>query len=359
MKQFLSICTVCLLLIITGCAQPQIVDENRIVHVAGFDMNGKNIKGTILYPEYTHGVQTNPKTQSATAQTFENVSSHLNSESPHKIVLGQMNMVLFGKTLAKKGGADVVENLLRNPDIGRDVQLAIVDGSAENLLKHIVKNDSLYLSQLIEQNIKNESIPRTNLHVFLYDYFAFLRDPFIPHIQLKDKDAALIKGLAFFKKDRIVMYANKRDAFLVKLIINPTKNGRYEMNLKKGNKEGIIVIQNLLGDSTYHVEQNGTLPKVMITLQLNGLIENAPSWINLTKKKDILYIKRQLEQTLEKDLSKLIKRFQQKQIDPIGVQEEIRSRSRKWDAKQIQNMYPSLPITVKAKVNIVQSGIGE
>lgn len=359
MKPVFFLCIVCLSLMISGCAQPQIVDENRIVHVAGFDTTGKNVKGTILYPEYTHGVTTDPKTQSTTAQIFETISTHLNSESPYKIVLGQMNMLLFGESIAKKGVSDIVENLLRNPNIGRDVQLAVVDGSTEKLLKNVAKNDSLYLSQLIEQNIKNESIPRTNLHVFLNDYFSLLTDPFIPHIQQKEKDTAIITGLAFFKKDTVVMYANKQDAFLVKLLVTPTQNGRYEMTLKKDGKKGKIVIQNLLGDRTYYVTQSGSLPKVSVTLQLDGLIETAPAWMNLTKKKDILYIKLQLEKTLEKELLTLIQNFQQREIDPLGIREEIRSRTRKWDSKQIRDMYPSVPVTVKVKVNVVQSGIGE
>lgn len=359
MKRILLLWIICFPLLLSGCAQPQIVDENRIVHVVGFDTKGKSINGTILYPEYTHGVETKPQTQSTTAETFETITSHLSSESPYKIVLGQMSALLFGKSVAQNGISDIVENLLRNPDIGRDVQLAVVDGSTEKLLKHVVKNDSLYLMQLIEQNIKNESIPRTNLHVFLYDYFSFLTDPFIPHIQQKEQGTAAITGLAFLKKDKVVMYADRQDAFLVKLLVTPTQNGRYEMTLKKGDQKGTIVIQNLLGDSTYYVTENRGSPKVSITLQLNGLIEKAPAWINLTKKKDIIYIKRQLEKTLEKKLLTLARRFQKKEIDPLGIREEIRSRSRKWDSKQIRNMYPSLSITVKAKVNVVQSGIGE
>ncbi|CAM4195186.1 hypothetical protein BAMA_23945 [Bacillus manliponensis] len=357
MKRILLLWITCFLLV--GCAQPQIVDENRIVHVAGFDTEGKSINGTILYPEYTHGVETKPQMQSTTAQTFETITSHLSSESPYKIVLGQMSTLLFGKSVAQNGISDIVENLLRNPDIGRDVQLAVVDGSAEKLLNNVVKNDSLYLTQLIEQNIKNESIPRTNLHVFLYDYFSFLSDPFVPHIQKKEQGSVAVTGLAFFKEDKVVMYVNQQDAFLVKLLVTPTQNGRYEMTLKKEGKKGTIVIQNLLGGSTFYVTQDGASPNVKITLQLDGLIEKAPAWINLTKKKDILYIKRQLEKTLEKKLLTLARRFQEKEIDPLGIREEIRSRSRKWDSKQIRNMYPSISITVKAKVNVVQSGIGE
>ncbi len=77
-----------------------------------------------------------------------------------------MRVVLFGKAFGERGIGDVINNLQRDPNIGRDVQLALVDGSAEKLLKHVKTNGSLYLSELLEQNIKNETIPRTALNIF-------------------------------------------------------------------------------------------------------------------------------------------------------------------------------------------------
>lgn len=77
-----------------------------------------------------------------------------------------MRVVLFGKAFGEHGLGDVINNLQRDPNIGRDVQLALVDGSAEELLKHVRTNGSLYLSELLEQNIKNETIPRTALNIF-------------------------------------------------------------------------------------------------------------------------------------------------------------------------------------------------
>lgn len=111
-------------------------------------------------------MQSKPETQSTTAGTIETISSLLNAKSPHTIAVGQMRVVLFGKSFGERGIGNVINNLQRDPNIGRDVQLALVDGSTEELLKHVKTNGSLYLSELLEQNIKNETIPRTALHIF-------------------------------------------------------------------------------------------------------------------------------------------------------------------------------------------------
>ncbi len=62
---------------------------------------------------------------------------------------------------------------------------------------------------------------------------------------------------------------------------------------------------------------------------------------------------------LKKDCEDLIKQFQRKEIDPLGIRDEIRSHTRKWNITQIRNMYKNVAVDVNLDLNIVQSGIGE
>lgn len=105
----------------------------------------KRFQGTILFPEYTHGVKSKPETQSTSARSLETIASRLNAKSPHNVVVGQMRVVLFGKALGERGMGEIITNLQRDPNIGRDVQLAIVDGSAEELLNYGKKMDRYIL----------------------------------------------------------------------------------------------------------------------------------------------------------------------------------------------------------------------
>ena len=107
-----------------------------------------------------------------------------------------MRVVLFGKAFGERGIGDVINNLQRDPNIGRDVQLALVDGSAEKLLKHVKTNGSLYLSELLEQNIKTRQSP-DSFKYFLYNFYSSGCDPFLPYIQVSEDKSASIKGLAF------------------------------------------------------------------------------------------------------------------------------------------------------------------
>ena len=95
----------------------------------------KNSK-ELFYSQSTHGVKSKPETQTTSARSLETIASRLNAKSPHNVVVGQMRVVLFGKALGERGMGEIITNLQRDPNIGRDVQLAIVDGSAEELLNY-------------------------------------------------------------------------------------------------------------------------------------------------------------------------------------------------------------------------------
>ena len=91
---------------------------------------------------------------------------------------------------------EIITNLQRDPNIGRDVQLAIVDGTAEELLNY-GKNGSLYIADLLEQNIRNENIPQNRIKHFLYNYYSSVCDAYVPYIKMDDNHSVAVKGLAF------------------------------------------------------------------------------------------------------------------------------------------------------------------
>lgn len=69
------------------------------------------------------------------------------------------------------------------------------------------------------------------------------------------------------------MYTDRKRSFLFKLLINPTKNGRYEVPIRQGKHKGVIATQNLSGNSICSLSSNGDIPKVSIHLKLNGLVK--------------------------------------------------------------------------------------
>ncbi|WP_210023304.1 MULTISPECIES: Ger(x)C family spore germination C-terminal domain-containing protein [unclassified Paenibacillus] len=51
--------------------------------------------------------------------------------------------------------------------------------------------------------------------------------------------------------------------------------------------------------------------------------------------------------------------LQKKHIDPLGLGDRVRAKSRNWDDAHFQEIYPHLNVTVKTKINIIQTGVWE
>lgn len=70
---------------------------------------------------------------------------------------------------------ELVNTIARNPDLGRNIKLSIVDGNAHELLSSVTKKkikDYQFISNLIEQNIRTENLPNTNLQIFLFSFLV-------------------------------------------------------------------------------------------------------------------------------------------------------------------------------------------
>ena len=145
-----------------------------------------------------------------------------------------MRVVLFGKAFGEHGLGDVINNLQRDPNIGRDVQLALVDGSSEELLKHVRTNGSLYLSELLEQNIKTETIPRTALNIFYITSIHLDVIHFFLTFKYQKTNLLLLKG-SLFKKDKVAMYTDRKRSFYLNYSLIQRKMGVTKFRYVKVN----------------------------------------------------------------------------------------------------------------------------
>ncbi|PFP31149.1 hypothetical protein COJ96_01685 [Bacillus sp. AFS073361] len=107
--------------LLSGCSliPTNIVNQINMNQGAGYDWAGKNtIKGTITYPIYKKDKPSTTKVKISLGETSKEIRSNINNESRYPIVSGQLLVVLFGESLAKKGITDVVDTLNRDPSIG-------------------------------------------------------------------------------------------------------------------------------------------------------------------------------------------------------------------------------------------------
>ncbi|WP_077325668.1 Ger(x)C family spore germination protein [Virgibacillus siamensis] len=329
----------------------QVIDQIYMVTVAGYDYVDENtIQGTVVAPNFLiQGQLVDLVFTDTAAMVYEN-RSKLNRQASEELLNGKLEVVLFNKELASKGISEFIDYLLRDPSIGSQLHLAIVDGSTYDMLNSIKSNKGagVYLSDLIEHNSKNGNLPIINLKQFSGEVASKVADPYLPVFKMVD-GIPQINGLAIFDKDKYVTTIPSKDVMLFKMLHENMQDGQYFLETKKYN----AAIQNI--DSTRKVgvtKKNGLL-KVNITLKINAVVREFTGKGGVRKKDQI--IKRFAKDISSKSVE-LIKGFQEENVDPLAIEEIVKSRFRDYNSKKFKEAYPTLQIDVDTKFTIAEFG---
>ncbi|TLS38155.1 Ger(x)C family spore germination protein [Pseudalkalibacillus caeni] len=356
MKRKWLIPIVILLLFLSGCGnEVEIIDDISLVTVVGYDKgeDGKLI-GTVSIPIYNPDFSINTEQYTSQAHLINENRDKLNAQSSKPLVSGKLLVALYSKELAREGLADLLDNLRRDPSIAANVYLAIVDGNVKELMDKQYSNVDLgiFLSRLIEQNIKTESLPKTNLHLFLNDYLEEGKDPFLPIIK-KRKDTVEITQLGLFKGDNYVEAINYKAGFMFKGLSGNFKNASYTLKFKK---DAYVFIQNLKSKRKVEVKHPDGRPQITVNLNLNGIIKEY-NRTKVTGKNIVTDIEKKMEKEIQVKAEELIRRCQELGVDSFGIGEKVRQHSRSWTKEEWQTIYPELDIKVSVKVDIQESGV--
>lgn len=333
----------------------RIIDEIHIVTTVGYDdyKDGK-FRGTVVIPVFSPDKKITDVTYTATSSLIYENRRKLNAEASQPLLSGKLEVALFDVELAKRGIFDYIDNLERDPSVGSRVYLAITEGKTEELLNQSYENISigLYISDLLKQNIKIGNLPKTNLHVFIHHYFADGIDPVLP-LFVQKKDKIDIDSLALFKKDKYVgkiSYAD--DAFIFKMLRENFGRGSFTVNEK--NKP-YAAIEKVESNREFTVKNPRSAPEITIHVKSRGFIREYKG--KKIDDKTMAKISKLMEKQIEREGNKLIKKFQELKIDPVGVGLAVKSKTRKWNYKQWEDLYPNAKIKVKAEVLLTESGV--
>lgn len=337
-----------------GRVQRQILDDINMASAVGYDHIDKDkIKATAVMPNYKPDKNVGNETFTATNEISKKTLSKINRQSSRPVVNGKLEVALYSKELAKHGIGNLVDSLQRDPSISERMFVAVADGEAHELLTKMYgdRDTGVYLSMLIEQNMKEGLMPTTNLHHFLNDYNSQLRDPFLPLIGRKGKDVNL-KGIALFKDDYYVKSLRQDQQFIFQALLENMQLGTYKLKLK--HKEN-TAIENINTKHSYRVRNLKKTPEIYIQVKVRGIIREYTG--KRTDKKEIEQIKIQMEKQLEKEAAAMIRSFQKLKIDPLGFGDQVRSRTRNFHNQKWLDQYSDVLIRVKVSVIILEKGV--
>ncbi|REE88543.1 Ger(x)C family germination protein [Paenibacillus taihuensis] len=359
MYRWKTFSVIILFAVLSACSDQRIVNQICLVHAISFDTVSNGKKTAVLISHFKEQGKT--ELQILHTVSNSNISlPRLNTMTNDPLERGQISMVLFGKTSAEKGTGTVLHHFLRDPKFSSRIQLAVADRDASELLEITKKTqEPFYLSDMIEQNMRSGNLPLMNLHVSLFNYYGEGRDMFLPYLRIEHGEV-IIDGLALFRRDRKITEISMKDAFLLKMLIQNSKNGSLMVPLagKASNKpsEDFILLRSMHSKANYIVSTVNPVPSISIRLKLVTELQNVPEWVDLRSEEQLTQLEKALSSYFRTEIEKFLSLLKKNKVDPVGLGDLVRGRSREWNAQDFEKIYQRIKTTVSVQVKIASTG---
>ncbi|MFF2456737.1 Ger(x)C family spore germination protein [Peribacillus simplex] len=349
--------------LLCSCAEPRVVDEVDMSQAIGYDIRkDKIIEGMFIIPIFQQDKMGMYQILTGTSTTTSDVQAIVSKKADKPVMLGQTRIVLFSEKIVHEiGMTELTDYLYREPQLGNRVFLAIVEGKVKDFVNTKPPNTNVnigvYLSDLINQQIETGNGPDTNLHLFLGNSLEPGGDSFLPLFKLINKEVA-VSGVALFHENKMVSKVRTDDMFIFKTLVQNHRRGIYKFKLKDKNSSDIVV-ESIRSGSSFDVSSSERNPSITIKLKIKGQIKESMRSDNLTNRKMIKKIEKEMEDDITKQANRLIKDFQKKSLDPIGLNEKYHAKNKKMTYEQWRKIYPMMDIKIETKVDILQTGVSE
>lgn len=358
---------VMLVIVLSGCGtefkQPS-VEELGMVGVLGYDSidSDKNKADlTVVMPISLPDMTDITKTYDANASVTHEALTEISRESDKTINLGQLRVVLFGKKLAEKTGIDkYVKDLYRNPQVGDNTLMAIVDGKANELLQAHEQDEEPIQKFLYEFLVPREDIafsPFTTIHSYIYNNTNLVSDPMMPIIKMNGEHLK-ITGVALFKNDKMVTTIKAEDAKLLQGLAYHHKLPALKLKLD-GNDEDKDSAMLSFVKSTFNIDSNYNLnnPHFLLKMHLSGILDDYNGDLDLTDDKNLIKLESKIDKQLEKEAYSLIKTFQKYKVDPVGFGNVIKAHyPRPWSKEKWDDAMANATFKIQIHTDIISTG---
>jgi spore germination protein len=340
-----------------GCTRTRIIDKISIVHVFGFDQadNGE-LRGTVLIPDYTISKDSDQiqylEEQAPTGVLFvPKLAKHTSTP----VELAKIRVLIFGKSYAEAGIQDMVERFILTPQLGTNIQIAVSTHSAKETLNTFKKEKSLTLAERIQHNMQGQDLPNMNLHVFLNRFYGEGMDAYVPMLTINEKDRVQIEGIGIFKDNKLKLHLNPEQTILFSLVEDDRTQATYKLGLDEKDRKENITVRAFRSKSNWDWDQKREELNLRLLLQMT--LTQYPARFSVEKAEDIREIRKLIEEKLENEIGDLLATFKENKVDPLGIGNIVRSKDRNWEKESFYEQYPTLPIQVNVKLQIIHSGL--
>lgn len=306
---------------------------------------------------------------------IQEVGRKLTTSSTRKVYTGQLQMLIISEELAKEGLSDVLDHISRDHQYRRDFFLVISKGTkAENILKVYTPIDRIPANKMNRSlDISARAWGETavvSLDQFMSDVIGKGKEAVLTGIQMNGKQALgetkenvqqidpstdlRFKGLAVFKKDRLVGWLNEEASKGYNYTQGEITSTPVVFPCPQG-KKNISVEVLRTQEETQFKEINGK-PKIDVKISLEGNVSDAQCAIDLSKPETIAQLEKLTAKEIKKTIATALKAAQEKyKSDIFGFGDVInRTNPKYWERvqKDWDQAFSELQVNVEVKADI-------
>lgn len=347
-------CMLLLLPALSGCVPTKIIDEQNLITTAGIDLTeDEKLIVTAVFADYLPDKSVKNQFLTVTINKDADILDHLDRQSSKPVLVGDMDVFMLGNNLAKKGIFPIVDSLQRDANIGSRLYFVLAEGSINELLKgsYSSEGNTQYISDMVEHNIKFRDIPRTNLHLFASDFFQKGKDPYAPILKKMKEDTLQVDGLGIFRDGKLTHKIPPSKMFYFKILVDEHTRG--STSAKIGKESAVITSIN----SRYAFRANYETLTVDIAFTIKGVVTKYTG--KRVNPQVLSKIKKAVEKQIDKESLKLLTDFQERGIDPVGIERKFKQQNRNFDSKKWKDQYQHVKFNVNTKVIFMESGTVE
>lgn len=373
-----------LLFLLSGCYNYRELNDIAIVSAIGIDKKDDlydmtfQIMNTKKGGNDSNSNEVQPKfiTYNASGKTVQGISRKIILESPRRLYLNHIQVLIISEKLAKEGIVDILDWFARDSESRKDFYV-LISKDPDKVLNTLTSIETLN-SKKIADNIKTDSkflgiAEETTFENVLADYINDKKELVLPSIKLSgdtkkadkssniettDPDAKIyLSNMAVFKDDKMLGYLTSDESLAMSFIKNKIKNTIIEYKCDNNN----YVTSELFNVKTKIEAQNNNKPKVKIKVKGSANINEINCDLDLENSKTIRKINNELNNKIENLIVSSIYSINNKySTDIFGFEELFYKKDTKYYEKIKNNWtndnFKNLAIDVDADINLSEKG---
>ncbi|ANS77039.1 spore gernimation protein GerC [Paenibacillus yonginensis] len=296
--------------------------------------------------------------------SIDDCLNNLQQEVADPKTLIHLRVIIISKEIAQRGLSDINDYLRRNPEVRRSTWLLVSDQEAAkfmNVSPPLERVPTLYLLGMIERSVAMGKFPEDTIGQFWSAQSKLGKDSFLPYISIRNEDNILIKGIAYFKADRLAgtTLPHQIASYMEFKGLDP---GGYSLMIDASEKGGVMLNVTRRETKIDMKIKNGQ-PAAYIKAHVEAKLVEKETQAMINTSESLQQIEKQFNQSLELNLHKFMHQLQQDKSDIVGLGEIVRAYHSQYWRKNIhskeewEEVFSKIPIEIKVECKVRRVGL--